>query len=223
MPASSSHRVARFLRLAAITAAMTGAAGALASVSGPVGASPVTRVATAPASRGDTRPPVVAVSAPGPVAVSAPALAAALGRPVRPLRGIRGYLRTRQGVVQVAVYDRFTGRTYLLSNGPDTQYTASIVKADILAKWLRRYQHKPGLIPASLPYSIQYLMTNMITVSDNSAATGLFYFGGGCARPGQGPSGSTTGSPLFRACLSGSGQPRAVKLTSCAAFERQFG
>jgi beta-lactamase class A len=181
MPASRSHRAVRFLRLTVITAAMSGAAGALASVSGPVGASPVTRTAAAPASRGSTRPPVVAVSAPGPAAVSAPAPAAAPGRPVRPLRGIRGYLRTRQGVVQVAVYDRLTGRTYLLSNGPDTQYTASIVKADILARWLRRYQHKPGMIPASLPYSIQYLMTNMITVSDNSAATGLFYFGGGCA------------------------------------------
>ena len=97
-----------------------------------------------------------------------------------PLAGVRNYLRTRSGVVQVALYNRRDGRTYLLQTAGATQYTASIVKADILARWLRRYQSKPGMIPASIPYSIRYLMTNMITMSDNSAATGLFYFGGGC-------------------------------------------
>ena len=98
-----------------------------------------------------------------------------------PFVGMRAYLRSRAGVVQVALFNAVTGRTYLLSDGPDTQYTASIVKADILAYWLRRYQRKPGPIPADIPYSIRYLMTNMITVSDNVAATSLFYFGGGCA------------------------------------------
>ena len=49
-----------------------------------------------------------------------------------PLRGVR-YLRTRQGVAQIALFDKAAGRTYLLSGGPDTQYTASIVKADIMA------------------------------------------------------------------------------------------
>jgi beta-lactamase class A len=97
-----------------------------------------------------------------------------------PLAGVASYLRTRSGVVQVALYNRRNGRTYLLQTGGATQYTASIVKADILARWLRRYQSKPGVIPASIPYSIRYLMTNMITMSDNSAATALFYFGGGC-------------------------------------------
>jgi hypothetical protein len=97
-----------------------------------------------------------------------------------PLAGVASYLSTRQGTVQVAVYNRRTGRTYLLSTGTATQYTASIVKADILAMWLRRYQRGPGLIPDAIPYSIRFLMTNMITMSDNSAATGLFYFGGGC-------------------------------------------
>lgn len=99
-----------------------------------------------------------------------------------PLRGILDYLRTRKGVAQVALFDKITGRTYLVSDGTDTQYTASIVKADILARWLRRMQWRPGTIPASMPYSIKYLMQNMITLSDNVAATGLFYFGGGCAR-----------------------------------------
>jgi Beta-lactamase enzyme family len=98
----------------------------------------------------------------------------------RPLRGIRRYLRTRQGVAQVALFNKVTGRTYLLSGGPDTQYTASIVKADIMGLWLRRYQSRPGTIPGNMPYSITYLLQNMITMSDNVAATSLFYFSGGC-------------------------------------------
>ena len=97
-----------------------------------------------------------------------------------PLRGVLGYLRGRQGVAQVAIFDAVTGRMYGLASGPDPQYTASIVKAGILASWLRRYQQMPGTIPASIPYSIKYLMTGMITMSDNPSATSLFYFGGGC-------------------------------------------
>jgi Beta-lactamase enzyme family len=97
------------------------------------------------------------------------------------LRNVRAYLRTRQGSVQVALYDRATGLTYLVRSGQAAaQYTASIVKADILAEWLRAYQNRRVPIPAVLPYSIKYLMTNMITMSDNVAATSLFYFGGGC-------------------------------------------
>jgi hypothetical protein len=56
------------------------------------------------------------------------------------LHGIRRYLRTRQGVAQVALFNQATGRTYLLSGGPDTQYTASIVKAG----HIRRCSGKPG-------------------------------------------------------------------------------
>jgi hypothetical protein len=54
------------------------------------------------------------------------------------------------------------------------------VKADIMALWLWRYQSRPGTIPGSMPYSIRYLLQNMITMSDNVAATSLFYFSGGC-------------------------------------------
>ena len=96
------------------------------------------------------------------------------------LHGIRRYLRTRQDVAQVALFNRATGRTYLLSGGPDTQYTASIVKADIMALWLWRYQSRTGAVPDNMPYSIRYLLQNMITLSDNVAATSLFYFSGGC-------------------------------------------
>lgn len=99
-----------------------------------------------------------------------------------PLRGVADYLLTRKGVVQVALFDKLTGQTHLFTEGPAPQYTASIVKADILAMWLKQYQSSPGPIAAAIPYSIQYLMQNMITMSDNVAATSLFYFGGGCAK-----------------------------------------
>jgi hypothetical protein len=105
---------------------------------------------------------------------------AASTRLAGPLRGVRRYLRARKGVAQVALFDKVTGRTYLLSGGPDTQYTASIVKADIMALWLWRYQSRTGTIPDNMPYSITYLLQNMITMSDNVAATSLFYFSGGC-------------------------------------------
>ena len=64
-----------------------------------------------------------------------------------PLHGVRRYLRTRQGVAQVALFNKITGRTYPLSGGPDTQYTASVVKADIMALWLWRYQSRTGTVP----------------------------------------------------------------------------
>ena len=97
-----------------------------------------------------------------------------------PLRGVAAYLHTRMGVAQVAVFDELTGKTYRVSDGTDLQYTASIVRVDVLALWLWLYQSVPGTIPSNLPYSIQYLMRNMITMSDNVAATSLFYFSGGC-------------------------------------------
>ena len=116
-----------------------------------------------------------------PVAGALPAKnVAAASRLTGPLHGVRRYLRTRQGVAQVALFSKLTGRTYLLQGGPDTQYTASIVKADIMALWLRRYQSRAGTIPDNMPYSIRYLLQNMITMSDNVAATSLFYFSGGC-------------------------------------------
>jgi hypothetical protein len=96
------------------------------------------------------------------------------------LKGVCEYLRGREGVAQVAVYDRLNGRTYVLSNGSNTQYTASIVKVDILAMWLRSYQRQHKKIPEQVPYSIKFIAEQMIELSNNAAATGLFYFGGGC-------------------------------------------
>ena len=97
-----------------------------------------------------------------------------------PFGGVLRYLDTRQGVVQVAVFNADTGQTYQLSNGTAPQATASIVKVDILAEWLHNYEAKGVSIPTGIPFSIQYLMQQMIESSDNAAATALFYFGGGC-------------------------------------------
>jgi hypothetical protein len=83
-------------------------------------------------------------------------------------------------VVQVGLYDRLNHKTYGLSTGSNPQYTASIVKVDVLGMWLRSYQEQRTRIPGEVPYSIKYLAERMIQASDNASATGLFYFGGGC-------------------------------------------
>ena len=148
-------------------------AGLLLAAGSP-GRAPRAAAAIAAAGRSTRRPHAPA----SPLPAVDTARAASLGRP---LRGIQRYLRSRKGVAQVALFNGVTGRTYLIRDGTSTQYTASIVKADILSLWLRRYQSRPGTIPASMPYSITYLLQSMITMSDNVAATSLFYFSGGCS------------------------------------------
>ena len=171
MPASRASRRARLSHLALGAAVM--AAAALLLAAGSPGPAPRAAVTVAASGRSATRPHAPVIPLPAVDTVRA-------GRLGRPLRGIRRYLRTRQGVAEVALFDNVTGRTYLLGDGSRTQYTASIVKADILSLWLRRYQARPGTIPGSIPYSIKYLLQNMITMSDNAATTSLFYFSGGC-------------------------------------------
>ena len=99
-----------------------------------------------------------------------------------PFDGVCDYLNMRDPtmVTQAAIFDNVSGQTYALSTGYATQYTASIAKVDILAKWLNGYQADGVTIPDGIDYSIQYLMQNMIENSNNQAATALFYFGGGC-------------------------------------------
>lgn len=53
-----------------------------------------------------------------------------------PFDGVCGYLSEREGVQQAAIFDNETNDTYVLSTGNATQYTASIAKVDILARWL---------------------------------------------------------------------------------------
>lgn len=99
---------------------------------------------------------------------------------VAPFDQVCDYLASREGVIQAGLFDKASGETYLLSTGDDTQYTASIVKVNVLARWLNQYQRKGTKIPGGIPYSIRYLFGRMIQNSDNAATTGLFYFGGGC-------------------------------------------
>ena len=96
------------------------------------------------------------------------------------LDGVCELLETREGVVEAALYDSESDRTYKVRTGTATQYTASIVKVDILAEWLRTYDRQGARFPEDIPYSIQYLFGRMIQNSDNAAATALFSFGGGC-------------------------------------------
>lgn len=100
--------------------------------------------------------------------------------PSGPVRGVLHYLDSRQGVVQVAVYNAATGATSVVSDGSAPQATASIAKVDILAMWLHNYGVQDVAVPGSVPFSIKYLMQQMIQDSVNPAATSLFYFGGGC-------------------------------------------
>ena len=89
--------------------------------------------------------------------------------------------RLEKAELEEETLDAEAQRLYQLSDGGDaTQYTASIVKVDILARWLRSYDKQGVTIPDDIPFSIKYLMNRMIQNSDNAAATSLFYFGGGC-------------------------------------------
>lgn len=97
-----------------------------------------------------------------------------------PLDGICAYLSGRQGVVQVALFDATNGNAYLLSNGDDNQYTASIVKVNIVAERLHHYQLQGTQIPDGIPDSIRLLMQAAIENSANAATTTLFEAGGGC-------------------------------------------
>jgi hypothetical protein len=100
--------------------------------------------------------------------------------PGGPVQGVLKYLDSRQGVVQVAVFNASTGTTSIVSNGSAPQATASIAKVDILAMWLHNYDAQGVAVPGAVPFSITYLMQQMIQDSVNPAATSLFYFGGGC-------------------------------------------
>lgn len=101
--------------------------------------------------------------------------------PSAPLQGVASYLANRQGVVEVAVFNEVTGATSLLSDGTVPQATASIAKVDILAMWLHSYDTQGVAVPGSVPFSITYLMQQMIQNSVNPAATALFYMGGSCS------------------------------------------
>lgn len=82
------------------------------------------------------------------------------------------YLASRSGSVSVAVYDSVAGRQWVW-RPHDRDYTASIVKVNILAALLHRQGQLSG--------PQQSLARKMITESDNDAASALYVEIGGAA------------------------------------------
>jgi beta-lactamase class A len=76
--------------------------------------------------------------------------------------------------VTAAVYDANTGKTFVLHPGVQ-EYTASIVKVEIMGTLLQQAQSQGG----TLPGTELALMTSMIEASDNSSATTLLADAGG--------------------------------------------
>jgi beta-lactamase class A len=90
---------------------------------------------------------------------------------------VSSYVKTRSGSVEAALYDLKTGRTWELNPQLPPQQTASIVKVDILETLL--YQAR--VAHESLSPAEQELITEMIEISSDDAATTLWYMAGGKA------------------------------------------
>ena len=100
------------------------------------------------------------------------------GPPVSPFasRRLRRYLARRSGDVTAALYDERTRRLWLYR--PELrEYTASIVKVEIMGTALQDAESAGG----SLPASETALLASMIENSDNDAATALLRDVGGPA------------------------------------------
>ena len=100
------------------------------------------------------------------------------GKPTDPGKGpfgsLTSYVATRPGTVTAAVYDKRTGKTWVLHPGV-REDTASIVKVQIMGAALKQAQ----TAGSPLPGTELALMTTMIENSDNSAATQLLSDDGG--------------------------------------------
>jgi hypothetical protein len=88
-----------------------------------------------------------------------------------PFAGLAG---SYSSSVTAAVYDASTGKTYVLHPGVQ-EYTASIVKVQIMGTLLQQAQSQGG----TLPGTELALMTSMIEASDNNSATQLLADAGG--------------------------------------------
>jgi beta-lactamase class A len=84
-----------------------------------------------------------------------------------------GYLAERVDDAAIAVYDANTGITWDLRPG-DVQYTASIIKVDVMADALAADRRHGGIPPNQAA-----LIPPMIEVSDNSAAVQMWNIVGG--------------------------------------------
>jgi beta-lactamase class A len=87
---------------------------------------------------------------------------------------VTDYLAQRSGDVTATLYDAATGATWQLDPG-QLEYTASIVKVDIMATALQEAQQSGQ----PLPQSEAQLMPPMIEQSDNDAATSMWNDVGG--------------------------------------------
>jgi beta-lactamase class A len=129
--------------------------------------------------------PAVASSTPAPSG-SPPAATPARSRRARPARspfirpGLRAFLASRSGNVTAAVYDPRTRRVWLFHPGV-REYTASIVKVEIMGTALREAQQSGQ----SLPSAEAGLMPSMIENSDNDSATALLHDVGGPSAVGR--------------------------------------
>jgi hypothetical protein len=134
-----------------------GGTGQTAPAGSPARSSPVTSSPAVPSSPAATPPP-----------------AAGARQRTDPLGGAAAsYLAGRSGSVLAAVYDIGSGQTWTLGHGRP-QAEASVVKLDILETLLA--QHRGGL-----PAGDQALARQMITGSDNDAATSLWGVVGGAS------------------------------------------
>lgn len=184
-------RVHKLRRLAAISVIAlivmgfaAGFAGGLAGCSrfGEAGVPPnpsVSSSAKAPPRPSAPARPAVASSAPVPSS-SSPAATSAPSRRVRSAAspftrpGLRGFLASRSGNVTAAVYDVRARRVWLYHPGV-REYTASIVKVEIMGTALQEAQQAGR----ALPSAEQGLMPSMIENSDNDSATELLAEVGG--------------------------------------------
>jgi hypothetical protein len=117
------------------------------------------------AATGDQEVPAIAIAA------AAGGYRVAYGSATSPFTSaVTNFLAQRAGTVTAAIYDANTGATWTL-NPDQIQITASIVKVDIMATAFAEAEaHGQAVPPAQIA-----LMYPMIEVSDNNAATALWY------------------------------------------------
>ena len=118
-------------------------------------------------------PPIAPSGDPGPL--GGPSSRTSSGT-ASPFASLRGYLAARQGTVTAAVYDKHTGRTWILHGGV-RQDTASIVKVEIMGAAMREAE----TAGRPLPPDEQAMVRAMIENSDNDAATSMLARVGGPA------------------------------------------
>ena len=118
--------------------------------------------------------PAPTVKADSPAHSQTPSASPASDSPVSPFKSLLSLLGRRQGTITAAVYDRRTNRLWVYRPGV-REYTASIVKVEILGTALAQAQARNE----PLPTAEAALAVPMIEASDNTSATDLLADVGG--------------------------------------------